>query len=123
MLQAASWLSLYKCRETMQPINESLLANRVEINALSNMFKLFLLLALCAAFAYAAPSLSSLSGLSGHSGLSSLSSVPILSSATSYHGHGWPQAVQVVRPVWTPHTIVRPIIHGNLGYGYGHGWL
>ncbi|XP_034108774.1 uncharacterized protein LOC132793531 [Drosophila nasuta] len=80
------------------------------------MFKLFLLLSLCAAFAYAAPSLST---------LSSLSTVPILSSSTSYHG--WPQAVHVVRPVWTPsHTIVRPIIHGNLGlngYGYGHGWL
>ncbi|XP_034483043.1 uncharacterized protein LOC117788388 [Drosophila innubila] len=80
------------------------------------MFKLFLLLSLCAAFTYAAPSLSGLSGLSGHHG-------HILGSSSSYHT--WPQAVHVVRPIWTPHTIVRPIIHGNLGhnnYGYGHGW-
>ncbi|KAL7733540.1 hypothetical protein ACLKA6_005009 [Drosophila palustris] len=87
------------------------------------MFKLFLLLSLCAAFAYAAPSLSGLSGYSGHSGHSGHSGL------SGHHGHiltsSWPQAVHVVRPIWTPHTIVRPIIHGNLGhngYGYGHGW-
>ncbi|XP_023178667.1 uncharacterized protein LOC111604725 [Drosophila hydei] len=71
------------------------------------MYKLLVLLSLCVAVAYAAPGL--------------LHATPILGSA-SYHG--WPgqtlQTVQVVRPIWPTHSIVRPIGHG---YGHGYSWL